>query len=38
VFPPEKQKGMALISLCVGELPTNGGHVWLVKKVGDERG
>jgi hypothetical protein len=38
VFPPEKQEGMALISLCVGELPTNGGHVRLCKKVGDERG
>ena len=29
---------MALISLCVGELTTNAGHVRLREKVGDERG
>jgi hypothetical protein len=38
MFPPEKQEGMTLINLCVGELPTEAPSLRLCKKVGDERG
>lgn len=29
---------MALINLCVGELPAEAAHMRLCKKIGDERG
>jgi hypothetical protein len=38
VFPPEEQEGMALISLCVGELPTKSGHVRHGEQIGYKGG